>query len=126
MKFILPPLIAFLVAQIIKLTLIFIKQGGLSLERAFFSVGMPSSHAALFAALTLTIGRYSGFDSGIFALAAVFSLVYLSDIMLIYKLVSTKLNSLKGLIDHSPSEVIVGILIGIAVTQISQFLIFNF
>lgn len=122
MKFITPPLVAFIVAQTIKLALIFTKRGGLNLERVFFSVGMPSSHAALFTALTITIGKYSGFDSGLFALAAIFSLAYLSDVMLVHKLAATKLQILEETIGHSPAEIFVGALIGFAVAQPSYII----
>ena len=53
----------------------------LSLDIIFVSGGMPSSHSATVAALTLAIGLQDGFGSSVFALALVFTSVVAYDAM---------------------------------------------
>lgn len=94
--------------------------------------GMPSSHAAGATALAATCGKEYGFDSAIFALAAVFAMVTMFDAQGvrratgqqaeilnkvmedIYWQGKIEADRLKELIGHSPIQVFMGGVLGIA------------
>ena len=98
--------------------------------------GMPSSHAAGATALATSIGLHSGFDSILFALAAVFALVTMFDAQGVRRAAGQQaviLNQVlddmywKGkieadrlfeLIGHTPMQVIIGGLLGIVLSVI--------
>jgi hypothetical protein len=95
--------------------------------------GMPSSHSALVAALTVSIGLSSGFGTPLFAVTAIFSLVVMHDAagvrraagkqaeainILFSRLENQGLKldkKLKELLGHSPVEVAAGAVFGILV-----------
>jgi acid phosphatase family membrane protein YuiD len=96
--------------------------------------GMPSSHAALVSSLTTSIGVSYGFDSALFAVTLVFSLIVLFDAqgvryssgkqaeilnkMLddIYWKKRLDEKELKEFLGHTPVEVFAGIALGIIVS----------
>lgn len=98
--------------------------------------GMPSSHAAGATALATTCGLHSGFDSVVFALAAVFALVTMFDaqgvrraagqqaVILnqvlddIYWKGKIEADRLFELIGHSPLQVIIGGFLGVVLSCI--------
>ncbi len=102
------------------------------------SGGMPSSHTAIITAVATSIGLAYGFDSALFALAAVVSLVVMYDAsgvrrqagrhaMLINTIIENiedtgiKLDrKLKTLLGHSPIEVLAGAILGILVAVLFQ------
>jgi acid phosphatase family membrane protein YuiD len=114
-KIILIPLIAVIAAQLIKIIIILIKQKNINFNQAIWSVGMPSSHSAFFSALILAVAIKEGINSSLFAITLLFSLVYLFDLILVFKVTKEKIKQLKGKLGHSFSEIIVGIIIGVAV-----------
>ena len=92
---------------------------------------MPSSHSSLVVSLTMSIGFIKGFDSLIFALSAVMSLVVMYDAAgvrrsagqqaaILNKIVedwgradySLTEKKLKELLGHTPVEVIAGAILG--------------
>ena len=94
---------------------------------------MPSSHSAIVAALTTSVGRLNGVTSDTFAIALIFSIVVMydaqgvrraagrqaavlnrlvDDLMAQRGLQETRLRELLG---HTPVEVLVGAALGIAV-----------
>ncbi|MDI9440637.1 MAG: divergent PAP2 family protein [Bacillota bacterium] len=94
--------------------------------------GMPSSHSALVTALTTGLGIQEGFDSAIFALAVVFSLVVMYDAAGVRRAAGKQARVLNAIIEdlnrrqlhperlrellgHTPFEVLVGALLGIIV-----------
>lgn len=97
------------------------------------SGGFPSSHSAIVSALSLGIGRYYGWDSPMFAAAAVFSMIVLYDaagvrraagkqaevlnqlIERLYHGPDLTQERLKELIGHTPFEVFGGVMVGIVV-----------
>lgn len=130
---------AWLIAQIIKITLTAVKERRLVLERLFGDGGMPSGHTATVMTLGLMCGYCYGFTSAVFAIAAVLCIIVTNDAMgvraesgkqarSILELTGAvnesrpegrppvKVEKLKLLIGHSPLEVICGALLGIAVT----------
>lgn len=97
------------------------------------SGGFPSSHSAIVSALSLGIGRYYGWDSPIFAVAAVFGMIVLYDaagvrraagkqaevlnqlIERLYHGPDFAQERLKELIGHTPLEVFGGVMVGIII-----------
>ncbi len=73
------PVVAWLLAQLMKFLLTLLHTGAALPERLVGSGGMPSAHGATVCALTTAIGMTSGVGGTDFALAVVFSLVVLYD-----------------------------------------------
>ncbi len=123
-------LIAWIIAQSIKVLLGVIRERRFNFRWFIGTGGMPSSHAAGATALATTCGLKMGFDSVEFALAAVFALVTMFDAQgvrretgqqaeILNKILDDiywkgKVESerLKELIGHTPIQVFIGSLIG--------------
>jgi uncharacterized protein len=133
-------LIASILAQVLKVLLILIGERKWMPERALETGGMPSSHTASVAALAVMCGLEFGWDSGYFAIAAIFGSIVMYDATgirrasgmqaeLINDLVQ-ELDAvlregfapkpLKELLGHTYFEVFVGFLLGIAVAIVSH------
>ena len=98
--------------------------------------GMPSSHSAAVASLSTVVGLYYGFDTILFMLALVFSVIIMFDAAGVRRAVGRQagiLNKivdeishgeqiqekrLKELLGHTPIEVFAGAFLGIAVAII--------
>ncbi|MFZ3131382.1 MAG: divergent PAP2 family protein [Desulfosporosinus sp.] len=124
---------AWAIAQMLKVAVSVILFRKLNFQLIFSSGGFPSSHFATVSALALGIGKYYGWDSPIFAVAAVFGMIVLYDAagvrraagkqaevlnQLIEKLYlgsNSKQDRLKELIGHTPLEVFGGVSVGIVV-----------
>jgi len=124
---------AWAIAQLLKVVVSVILMRRLNFQLIFSSGGFPSSHSATVSALTLGIGKYYGWDSPIFAVAAVFTMIVLYDaagvrraagkqaevLNLLVERLSPTLNfdqkRLKELIGHTPLEVFGGVSVGIIV-----------
>ena len=128
-------LFSWVVAQITKVAVILIREKRLRVRRLIGSGGMPSSHSAFTAALTIGIGQHAGFDSPVFALAAVLALIVMYDATgvrraaghhakiinqirdiledVIEKGKPLDERRLKELIGHTPVEVLVGAAMGV-------------
>jgi acid phosphatase family membrane protein YuiD len=107
--------------------------GDFDLGRMISPGGMPSSHSALVTALALSTGRVAGFDSVLFAVAAVFSFVVMYDAAGVRRAAGEQAKAinaiwnelmtsgsidheqLRELLGHTPVEVFVGALIGVVV-----------
>ena len=133
MHFLLPALLAWAIAQVLKVCLISLRKRHLDLRVLAETGGMPSSHSAIVAALTTSVGRLNGVTSDTFAIALIFSIVVMydaqgvrraagrqaavlnrlvDDLMAQRGLQETRLRELLG---HTPVEVLVGAALGIAV-----------
>jgi len=66
-------------AQVLKTILVLIIEKELRLERLMGSGGMPSSHSATTCALATACGMVHGTDSGVFAIAFIFSFIVMYD-----------------------------------------------
>ncbi|CAK7010377.1 MAG: hypothetical protein PEPC_00421 [Peptostreptococcus russellii] len=106
------------------------------ISRIFISGGMPSSHSSFVSCMTTMIGLRHGFNSDIFAVAAVISCIIMYDASGVRQAVgkqATILNQLvdawqskrpiqqeklKELIGHTPKQVLFGALLGIIVAII--------
>ncbi len=135
-KYIYIPFLLWLSIQIFKVIWDLVKTKQFNFKRIMGAGGMPSSHTAIVTSLSTMIGRSQGFDSPIFALSFVFSLVVMYDAAgvrraagkqakLLNKIVNTPgLSSLQvqeklvEVLGHTPVEVMVGAIIGILVGSI--------
>ncbi|MDD5173833.1 MAG: divergent PAP2 family protein [Candidatus Omnitrophota bacterium] len=125
---------AWLIAQSIKVILGVIREKRFNFRWFVGTGGMPSSHAAGVSALSTSIGVAYGFDSALFAVTLVFTLVILFDSqgvrfsagkmagilnkMLddIYWKKRLDDKQLKEFLGHTPIEVFAGIALGIVVS----------
>lgn len=73
--------IAWLIAQVMKTTVTFIKLKRFEPERLVGAGGMPSAHSATVCALTIAISRAEGVSSPLFAIAFLFSIIVMYDAM---------------------------------------------
>jgi acid phosphatase family membrane protein YuiD len=133
MRYLLPALVAWAIAQVTKLTLTSIQHRQLNLRVLAETGGMPSSHAAIVMGLTTGVGRIDGLSSPTFAIALIFSFVVMYDAQGVRRAVgrqATVLNRLvedmvhmrgiqedrvRELLGHTPIEVLVGGALGVIV-----------
>ena len=123
-------ILAWCIAQAIKFCLTLLGKKELSLGRLYGAGGMPSSHSALVMAMSTCIGRIYGFDSPIFAISCLVSLVVMYDAAgvrratgiharilneLLGQRDSTQEEHLKEMLGHTPLQVICGGVLGIVV-----------
>ena len=126
-------LLAWITAQLFKVTMGVIKNKRFDFRWFVGSGGMPSSHVAGAAALASSIGLEMGFGSVYFALAVAFAIVVMFDAQGVRRATGKQaqvLNKvmddiywqgriqedrLRELIGHTPFEVLVGMLWGIIV-----------
>ena len=132
--------IAFVSAQSIKF-LLNQRLAGTGWRQLFMSGRMPSAHTSTVFALVTAIAVQDGFDSGLFAVAAVFATLTAYDSMmsrrssgeqgLALKQLLEKSSSMKGptipvphiALGHTPLEVLAGGLLGISVGILVVFFI---
>ncbi len=125
-----------LLCQIFKAAYYSIRGRKLLLGYLFAAGGMPSGHAAFVTALTVSLGLSSGLRSDVFAVAFVFSMIIVYDILRIRSVVQRHSEILERLADgritagtqaqrrplfampreigHTPAEVAVGVGVGAA------------
>ena len=127
-------LLAWFLAQLIKVILELVMLGRFDVKRFVSSGGMPSSHSALVVAAATAIGRLYGFDGPAFALAAVLSAVVMYDACNVRRsagdtarLVNQLLehvekltaedfaDDLKIIMGHTPFQVLMGALLGVGI-----------
>ncbi|MFG6119548.1 divergent PAP2 family protein [Thalassobacillus sp. B23F22_16] len=72
-------IIAILFAQAVKVPIRMIATRDFNPGLAFSTGGMPSSHSAAVTALATAVGLQEGFDSSMFGIAAVFSIIVMFD-----------------------------------------------
>lgn len=120
-------------AQVIKVPLELLVNKQLNWAILFSPGGMPSSHSALVTGATVSIGLQSGFQTPLFALAVVVSMVVLYDATgvrrqagvharVINQMIEDlahghplREEQLKEVLGHTPLEVVGGVIFGIAV-----------
>lgn len=126
-------LIAWVIAQTLKVLLGAIKEKKFNFRWFVGTGGMPSSHAAAVSALATSVGLHTGFSSPHFAIALLFAVVVLFDAQGvrrasgkqaealnkilddIYWKKTIKEDRLKALLGHTPVEVLTGTALGILI-----------
>ena len=125
--------LAWAIAQLTKTVYELIRYRELRLNRLVSSGGMPSSHSALVMGLATATGRIAGFESAAFAISLVLAGIVMYDAAGVRRAVSVQARILNQMIDeafqgkpfaekrlreligHTPTQVIVGGLLGIGV-----------
>lgn len=120
------------VAQTLKIFYYYFKDGEWIVQHLFETGGMPSGHSATVTALTVGIGMTHGITTPVFAAAAVFSIIIMYDaagvrratgkqalilnriVEDIYATGKIREEKLRELVGHSPFEIFVGVLLGLA------------
>lgn len=133
MSFLLAPIVAWAIAQAAKVTLTSFRQRSLNLRVLAETGGMPSSHSAIVMGLTTAVGKHAGITSAAFAIALIFTFVVMYDAAglrraagrqaeVLNRLVEDLVHMrgvqearLRELLGHTPMEVLVGAVIGLAV-----------
>ncbi|RJR20815.1 MAG: divergent PAP2 family protein [Desulfobacteraceae bacterium] len=131
--YLLKPLMAWFIAQVLKIIIEAFKNKKINFKRITGAGGMPSSHAALTVALTTALWKDFGISNPLVAVAIVFTLVVLYDAtgvrrasgkqaavlnLIIDELMQHKSltdKRLKELLGHTPLQVLAGILLGFLV-----------
>ena len=127
-------LVAWFLAQVIKVLLELLLNRRVDVHRFVSSGGMPSSHSALVVACTTAAARLEGLTTPLFGACAVFSLVVMYDACNVRRsagdtarLVNQLLrhvekltaedfaDDLKIIMGHTPLQVLMGALLGLAV-----------
>ncbi len=122
--------IAWAIAQFLKIILTYISEKKIDLRRAYGSGGMPSSHTAFSVALAINIGKIYGFNAPSFSVACVLAMIVMYDaagvrraagqhaaaINELFKQSGLNINDqLKELLGHTPLQVFAGAVLGIFV-----------
>ena len=134
-------LAAMLLAQIIKVILVFATERRWAFDRLLETGGMPSSHSAAVSALAVSIGAIYGWGTPYFAIAAVFGSIVMYDATGIRRaagmqaeLINDLVNelghlfdegfrpqALKTLLGHTYPQVVMGALLGILTGVLAAF-----
>ena len=134
-------LAAMLLAQIIKVILVFATERRWAFDRLLETGGMPSSHSAAVSALAVSIGALYGWGTPYFAIAAVFGSIVMYDATGIRRaagmqaeLINDLVNelghlfdegfrpqALKTLLGHTYPQVVMGALLGILTGALAAF-----
>lgn len=130
------PFLLWLAIQLFKVITDLVKNKKLNVKRIMGAGGMPSSHSAIVCSMAVLIGREYGFDSGVFALSAIFAFVVMYDAagvrraagkqaMILNKILETPglttgevQGKLIEALGHTPIQVFVGAILGIVVGAI--------
>ena len=137
-------LCAWILAQILKTFTYLIINKEFKLERLFGDGGMPSGHSATVTSVAVMTGLQCGFDSPVFAVAAILAIVVMHDAMgvrletgkqakaindmqeFLNKMAGKELTDeekLKEFVGHTPFQVCMGGLLGIVVGVGVNFLL---
>lgn len=92
--------LAWFIAQVLKVVINLTVQKELNLRLLISSGGMPSSHSALVCSCAATIGQLDGLHSTSFALAAVLSLVVMYDACNVRRAAGEQAKILNRIVDH--------------------------
>ena len=135
--------IGWFLAQALKIPICYLVEKKWDWHRFHGSGGMPSSHTAMVVSATIMLGALNGFDSPLFAVAAVFSSVVMYDAtgvrretgrqaVVINRILQDVLINgrpisdveLKELVGHKPIEVAAGALLGIVIATVYLVILF--
>ncbi|MHB1524708.1 MAG: divergent PAP2 family protein [Candidatus Dormibacteria bacterium] len=129
-QFVWIPLLAWVIAQTLKVATDSWKRRRFSLRSLGLSGGMPSSHTAMTVCLTTVLGRRLGTGSPVFAAAAILTMVVVYDAtgvrraagqqgLILNQMIEDLRNNLglryervREFFGHTPYEVVAGVLLG--------------
>jgi len=136
---------AWFAASFLKMVIMFFKTKQIKFSMIVSSGGMPSAHSAFVAAMATSVGIYEGFDSPVFALAAVVSIIVMYDASGVRRAAGRQAKAinkmtdkmvenfkefadtfdkrLKEVLGHSPFEVVAGCLLGIGMALIEGYVL---
>lgn len=137
-EIILVPIVAWLTAQIFKILIHALVEKELRIERLFGDGGMPSAHSATVVSLVVMCGWGAGFDSAVFAVAMIVSIIVMHDAtgvrqeagkhaktikqmaeiingMFVGENEEVRTAKLKEFIGHTPMQVVMGGILGAVV-----------
>lgn len=135
-KILFAALLSWLVAQVLKVVLTLVNEHRLDFHKLISSGGMPSSHSAISTSLAIGVGQLYGYDSALFAIAAVLSFIVMYDAAnvrleagkqaaLLNRIIDVMQDPnvtmevrLKELLGHTPLQVAAGAVLGIVVALI--------
>ncbi|MGB0917146.1 MAG: divergent PAP2 family protein [Flavobacteriales bacterium] len=132
--------VANLIAQTAKIITVGFKKRTFKWTILFATGGMPSSHSSTVTSMATSVGLIDGFDSTTYALAVCFATVVMFDAaglrrnaskqaMVLNRMIKELLSpeskvrtvKLKEFLGHTPTEVLVGALLGVAVSLTLHF-----
>lgn len=136
-----PAVIGWFAAQLIKLILTLILSRKLDFGRLIGSGGMPSSHTSFVVALAVSAGLRHGWDSALFAVCMVLSSIVMYDATGVRRAAGRQAavlnrvvrvmaesghgierqDALRELLGHTPVEVIAGALLGALIAVVYSF-----
>lgn len=134
-------LVAWTIAQILKVLIEFVTLKRWNWALLFEAGGMPSSHSAMVSSAALSIGLFIGFDQPVFAVASILAMIVIYDATGIRReagrqaaLINTMIEDLaKGKLDqqdrlkevlgHTPGEAILGMLLGLVIAVLVWILV---
>ncbi len=129
--------IVHIACQVFKVVFYSLKNRKLSLHYLLSAGGMPSTHSAFTATVSLSLGLTRGFDSEYFAIAAAFTAIVVYDALRLRGAVQTHSNillklaaklpkadrdSIPRMVGHTFGEIVVGLAIAVVVS-VSGFLV---
>ncbi len=132
-KYLIIPFAVWFFIQLFKLIYDLVTTRKFNFKRILGAGGMPSSHSAVVTSLATMIGINQGFDSQMFALATIFAFVVMYDAAgirraagkqahILNMIVNTPglsgvevTEKLQEVLGHTPTQVIVGAIIGVIV-----------
>ena len=135
-KILIGSLSAWVVAQVLKTILYAAINKTFDIKRLFGDGGMPSGHSATVTSMAISCGLVYGFDSGIFAIAAIVAIIVMHDATgvrletgkqakIINELVEHLKDKsipdeekLKEFVGHTPLQVLCGAVLGVIVAII--------
>lgn len=135
-RFLIVPVLTWFFIQLFKVIYDLVTTKKFNFKRILGAGGMPSSHSAVVVSLAVLLGKEYGFDSPIFALSAIFAFVVMYDAAGVRRAAGKQARLLNKIIDtpglsgievqerlvevlgHTPTQVIVGAIIGIIVGAI--------
>jgi acid phosphatase family membrane protein YuiD len=98
------PALAYLIGQIFKIIILSAKNRRFRWREFFTSGSMPSTHSAAIFALTTVIGLRDGFDSALFALSFVMTIVVAYDAMHVRRAAGEQGEVLRKLIERDAGK----------------------
>lgn len=132
--------VSWFIAQFYKVISSLVVEKKVNFKRMFETGGMPSSHSSTVSALATAVGITFGVSSALFAVSAIFAIIVMHDASGIRRAagkqagilnrLSESLNllfenkfqqeNLRELLGHTPVEVLVGAILGIAVALLMR------